>query len=142
MLVVLLSVALYHASTELEALRTSSDAVHRRLAALEEAPSSLAEPHFSSHDESGVTASVGRLLQTSDCLTTDEISQAATSAVRAAFIVKEDQVALSEALDDKASQSALDALTVTVGEKAVAADMTTALAAALGEKYTLKTAKS
>eukprot|EP01046_Picozoa_sp_COSAG06_P031861 COSAG06_NODE_3137_length_5802_cov_19.787480_5_plen_502_part_00 len=108
--------------------------MHRRLAIVEGAQNDLVEQSF------GDGSTPGRLLQSAgDCLTTEEVSEAAVNAVRTAFIVKEDQVALSAALDDKADAAELDALAVTVGEKAIAADMTTALAAkadasALAEK--------
>eukprot|EP01043_Picozoa_sp_COSAG02_P052692 COSAG02_NODE_5716_length_4101_cov_2.727886_1_plen_1022_part_00 len=160
LLVVVLSVALYRSNSELEVLsnalyrsnneneilRKSSEEMHRRAQEInlemyqelqQEMHRRLAIVEETQHDLAGQGlidgngAVPGRLLQSGDCLTTEEVSEAAVNAVRTAFIVKEDQVALSAALDDKADQSAVDSLNVAIAEKADIAALN-ALAAQFG----------
>eukprot|EP01046_Picozoa_sp_COSAG06_P024201 COSAG06_NODE_1959_length_7980_cov_19.961426_4_plen_655_part_00 len=108
-----LIVALYRSNSENEVLRKSWEEMHRRLAIVEATQHDLSEQGF--RDGGSMP---GRLLQSGDCFTTEEVSEAVVNAVRTAFIVKEDQLALSAALDDKADQSAVDALSTTVAGKA------------------------
>eukprot|EP01046_Picozoa_sp_COSAG06_P042656 COSAG06_NODE_5467_length_3462_cov_4.554564_1_plen_980_part_00 len=142
--VVLLSASLNRAKDELNVSRSRWEEAHRqsedtrrRLAALESAllllPGQL--------DQAIVldaAAPRGRALQDGECVST---SGAAELAVKTAFTVKEDLLALTTAVGEKAvaedvtaslelkaDQSELDTLTSTVGEKAVASQMTSELA--------------
>eukprot|EP01046_Picozoa_sp_COSAG06_P021370 COSAG06_NODE_1603_length_8956_cov_6.771029_3_plen_1532_part_00 len=102
-----LGVSLYRANDELGVLRSHSEEMHRRLAALEGAQHSVqGQLQRRGSVDDGTNAPRGRALQDGDCPSASDDSELA---VRTAFTVKHDLLVLSASMGDKADSLAAEA---------------------------------